>query len=1040
MDVQGHKITATSAGHEGHGGVHHCHRCGWPFPKPHPSSKHRRAHKRVCGTIEGYKIIHSENYLAVSDDDRASEDDEYHTPSPNIVKKNALSSGGESGKSNKSEDDVFSDAAMEFSDSGISPQLEAHFDSVRESGKSSEHNTGMDGDVYGNEELEIKETAETTEQSKDARSEEIRRPGPVSDGNSHPDNVIPITETSAEMVSVGHLNDSQPESGLRGELVRGPDANVQVQELVSASVSLDPEEGTILDQIIVAGGSQEELRDKFVSDGTNNDLLPPSESLQTDAPDEVHSVVHSVERRVFIKMAEVALVDETREIEDASDLNKELSRSTENIGSTKSVYKYSLPEENLLSTSLVEPDERSEALDVTEKSDLTCIVSSNDEEEIPKTCSDASDGEKSYMAGGYENANQSLEPKNLNSVDASSALGFTDGAIPCDDNNITMEKKDVDHCEENANVKTLNEKGKGVSTEVEVIPDFTVPLQIPTLLPSSCVADDDAKSSQVLSENNPSSLEFELKVEGSENSIKGDADSEVNEIGYKSSSVEHPVLLVTSQLQNNAHVAMNVIEAEPLDVAETVTKVEDGNAVLVSGSEENRIGDYTTSTNPSIEHPVPPVASELQNNVHEATNVVEVDPVYIAETVDEIEDVNAVLVSAETPEHSISTESTLPLSDSVLLRDSTAKDGSSVGENYKASESIASTEATAEGHESNVESREILENPTPSGQGAFPTSTCFNDTSLDVKQLLSSDDLCILNYSGDIISSEEQSFVDKVLKSEEYFESSEAPSLNQPVTSLSDDEVLHGTSDTVDDKTVVIVGDVTRINAKSVITEAECKPTKLTEDASAADISSSVASRSDSLEANCGSVVSDTLETNSQKHKIHSNKSDTFEPPSFMTLVQTGSEGDQVTTAAENNQQPKPDALEAGWFPSLTNIVNESKGRKKNEEIIAKVTNWSPVKQQQQQHSPLKSLLNEVKSPNTKQVPVANQKVEAETKDDKVGFVASETHTTKDQDTNKHVEEWSSPARYSVEIKKEKKKGRPFWVPFVCCSSAHGDL
>ena len=159
-----------------------------------------------------------------------------------------------------------------------------------------------------------------------------------------------------------------------------------------------------------------------------------------------------------------------------------------------------------------------------------------------------------------------------------------------------------------------------------------------------------------------------------------------------------------------------------------------------------------------------------------------------------------------------------------------------------------------------------------------------------------------------------------------------------------------------------------------------------------------------------------------------------------MTLVQTGSEGDQVTTAAENNQQPKPDALEAGWFPSLTNIVNESKGRKKNEEIIAKVTNWSPVKQQQQQHSPLKSLLNEVKSPNTKQVPVANQKVEAETKDDKVGFVASETHTTKDQDTNKHVEEWSSPARYSVEIKKEKKKGRPFWVPFVCCSSAHGDL
>lgn len=158
-------------------------------------------------------------------------------------------------------------------------------------------------------------------------------------------------------------------------------------------------------------------------------------------------------------------------------------------------------------------------------------------------------------------------------------------------------------------------------------------------------------------------------------------------------------------------------------------------------------------------------------------------------------------------------------------------------------------------------------------------------------------------------------------------------------------------------------------------------------------------------------------------------------------MVQSGSEGaaTEIETV-QNNQQPKSDdALQAGWFPSLTNVVNESEGRKKNEEIIAKVTNWSPVKPQ---HSPLKSLLNEVKSPNTEQqVPVAaDQKVElAETKDDNVG---TETHTTKDQDSNnnKHVEEWNSPARYPIEIKKEKKKGRPFWVPFVCCSSAHRDL
>lgn len=160
-----------------------------------------------------------------------------------------------------------------------------------------------------------------------------------------------------------------------------------------------------------------------------------------------------------------------------------------------------------------------------------------------------------------------------------------------------------------------------------------------------------------------------------------------------------------------------------------------------------------------------------------------------------------------------------------------------------------------------------------------------------------------------------------------------------------------------------------------------------------------------------------------------------------MTLVQCGTEGDQVTAATEietvqNNQQPKSDALQAGWFPSLTNVVNESEGRKKNEEMIAKVTNWSPVKQQ---HGPLKSLLSEVKSPNTKQVP---EKVEATTIDVTTvsSVMAPETHTAKDQDTNKHVEEWNSPARYPIEIKKEKKKGRSFWVPFVCCSSAQRAL
>ena len=57
-------------GQESHG-VHVCNKCGWPFSSSHPSAKRRRAHKRVCGTIEGFKLVESEanTLLTVSDND-----------------------------------------------------------------------------------------------------------------------------------------------------------------------------------------------------------------------------------------------------------------------------------------------------------------------------------------------------------------------------------------------------------------------------------------------------------------------------------------------------------------------------------------------------------------------------------------------------------------------------------------------------------------------------------------------------------------------------------------------------------------------------------------------------------------------------------------------------------------------------------------------------------------------------------------------------------------------------------------------------------
>lgn len=1027
MDGHAHKITATSAGHEGHE-VHLCHRCGWPFPNPHPSAKHRRAHKRVCGTIEGYKIIHSEHYddhLAVSDDDHASDDDELHTPSPNTVKKNASISGRIGEKSPKSEDDVFSDAVTDFSDSGFSPKLEEHVESVGELGKNLEQKS-VEDDLYGSGQPKVEEAADTTEKSNDVRSEEISGPGPLANGNNQPDNVMPITDTAAKIVSVGLINDSQPEHGVggivQGEMIPGQEADIQVQERGSASVPLDLEEGKGLDRTIAAAESQDEICDKLVSEIAKHDPTPPSESLQNlDASEGVNSVVHSAERSTFTETVEVALADETHQSIDAFVEVKEISHSTENIGSTESVGENALPEESLLSMPSVMSNESTKTSDVTEHSDVACMVSSINKEEISKGSLDgvqtagnfiASEGEKSHMT-----VNGNLESKDLNSVDAVSSLGSTYNAFECDNANTTTTEKDVDHCGEvtnNTALETGNENGEGASVVVEVIPESTMSSKKLTDFPSSCAGDSDAKSLQELSENNSSySSSLEFRDDGFVESIQG-----------------HGADKVTEGLQSVASAGAGS------EVNHEIRDALDKNSLPPS----------------SFEHTISPVTSELPNDFHVAKNVVEAESLD-AETVCTLKDDNEVIASGFTTEHSISKESTSPHSDSVSLNGDAAKDDSCIREDAKASESVVPAEVTSKDHESNVVTREISESPTPSVQEAFPTSKCLNVTTPDVEHTHSSDDLST-SKSVDIISGAEHTIDGKALTSDECSVSSDAPSVKQTVPSPIDVQDFHGTSDTVYDKTLINVEDVTGINAKSVQTEVDDKPAKQTDDASAIDMSGSLISRSDSLEANCGSVVSDALETNSQKHNTlteegHPDKSDTFEPPSFMTLVQSGSEGDQVTAAAEietlqNNQQQKSDALQAGWFPSLTNVVNESEGRKKNEEIIAKVTNWSPVKQQ---HGPLKSLLNEVKSPNTKQVPAANQKVEGESKDDNasvtttVGSVlTSETHTAKDQDPKKHVEEWNSPARYPIEIKKEKKKGRPFWVPFVCCSTTHRDL
>lgn len=169
---------------------------------------------------------------------------------------------------------------------------------------------------------------------------------------------------------------------------------------------------------------------------------------------------------------------------------------------------------------------------------------------------------------------------------------------------------------------------------------------------------------------------------------------------------------------------------------------------------------------------------------------------------------------------------------------------------------------------------------------------------------------------------------------------------------------------------------------------------------------------------------------NSDSHQ--SQKSDAFEPPSFMTLVEPKSGAPQISDATGT---PKSASVQAGWFPSLTHVTNESEGRKKNEEIISRVTNWSAGKQQ---HAPLKTLLgeankeNKAKSLNLKDKP-------APVTHNTVSHILSSEAPLAHPEKREKGKQRNSPARYQTNRKSEKTKvkGKPYWAQFVCCSSVN---
>lgn len=168
----------------------------------------------------------------------------------------------------------------------------------------------------------------------------------------------------------------------------------------------------------------------------------------------------------------------------------------------------------------------------------------------------------------------------------------------------------------------------------------------------------------------------------------------------------------------------------------------------------------------------------------------------------------------------------------------------------------------------------------------------------------------------------------------------------------------------------------------------------------------------------------------------HCENPEMFEPPSFMTLVEPGHRVGPEAPASEVQQLPSCTSLQAGWFPTITTVTNESRGRKRNEETIAKITNGSTSKLLK----PLKSLSSEAshdkkpKSPKLEETSVNQNKSEVGGNNGSgSGLKSPATQAVEGEG----VKEWSSPGRNPAGIKTQSKKvkSRPYWLQFVCCSS-----
>ncbi|KAJ8774386.1 hypothetical protein K2173_011635 [Erythroxylum novogranatense] len=1000
-----------TSGHEGHG-VHVCQKCGWPFPNPHPSAKHRRAHKKICGTIEGYKLDGSQGapHLTISDDEHSDADQKSHSPKILERNYNEKGSGAIGESSSRSEYDVFADAAAEFSDIASSPGIEESPEDLKKSGSHVKNIAENDGiTIQSDEDGVIQDDFQVI----------ASLPSKSDDNTEVKSSEVPLNKLSGSAEATeNHISTAVI------DLVERPLTDSRSE--ASACEGCTDEGGSVSDSNFIK--SEIQTIKKSEKSDTSEDLTENVLNQNEDANSDV-------------KVLEVIVlpVEYGKEAPDLVSGMEKTQHTISNNAHTMDVIQLEK-----------EKTEESKPTSYNQSPEVKCVDFV--EESVATTQIKVDVGE------GADSINSS------NSIDLCNVKGEAN-------KNMHVFSVPVDLPVDNASLMNEGLKDHKEGSVPQVL-----------IVDSSAVGNDIKNS---IPEGNSSPSIANLLTEGTDIYI---LDLDIKDKHEDKGQIEKPMLEVlpsegASEVpqvapkinENNQPIASKTVESESTIVQPPCENEID---LSVRSLEENMVKDLSG---------VNPEAKPTDPDVWRTANLVGNDPCDYEKTTNEKYDsdgnndsqrstekiitpeVNASAILLGMGNATSCEENQIEIHDVPIIAtgENDCKLGLSVG-------TLAKTTVIAKSASDHHETCIHEENPSDKS-GLKPSVSegkciiAVQDAQESTKEFESNanDKIELENPVGisAVVGSDNGEDVEALEKS------SEDCMTKGPLISGSDTSVSIHNAANIDNKPSRHVASET---PKSLPGEGDNNldtnsvPRQL--GSSAIDLSVDSSSQTDSLEGHWGSVSvlstqsdipaavdtepfplndsqastfadeSSFKKSGAAPEEQQNDKSEVFEPPSFMTLVEPRPDTKATTDSEiQTNRQAKVANVQAGWFPSLTHVVNESQGRKKNEEIIAKVANWSYGKQ----HAPLKSLLNEAtvesksKLPNTKENPsttIQNGGTLAKDNSASPTSLPSDAPNV-DSSKNEAEKEWNSPARYPANIKRERR--RPYWAQFMCCSSVN---